>query len=80
MLYHNGNRFQSKYLPVRVSITSELKSNKIISPVQLCIGQICPAHLDTMFTVIRASKHAYTLSLGSKNFVTDFILLSRRCP
>ena len=30
--------------------------------------------------IIRASKHAYTLSLGSKNFVTAFILLSRRCP
>ena len=30
--------------------------------------------------LIRASKHAYTLSLGSKNFVTAFILLSRRCP
>ena len=30
--------------------------------------------------LIRASKHAYTLSLGSKNLLTAFILLSRRCP
>ena len=30
--------------------------------------------------VLRASKHAYTLSLGSKNLLTAFILLSRRCP
>ena len=30
--------------------------------------------------IIRASKHTYTLSLGSKNLLTAFILLSRRCP
>ena len=52
MLYHNSNRFQSKYLPVRVSITSVLKSNTIISPVQLRLDQVCPAQMDTMFAVV----------------------------
>ena len=30
--------------------------------------------------LLRAPKHAYTLSLGSKNLLTAFILLPRRCP
>ena len=47
-------------------------SGYAFGPIRIC--------LFIHYIIIRASKHAYTLSLGSKNFVTAFILLSRRCP
>ena len=55
-----------------------------LSPEDLAHGNIPDIvswiPLSIVLSIIRASKHAYTLSLGSKNFVTAFILLSRRCP